>query len=429
MRVAITGIGLVSACGLRPAEHVEAAVGGGGVAVPARAWREDGVPCTAGVAPDFDIGPLLRIPKNQKFMSRQVRFAVYAAIQAVRASSLPLEGFDRTRLGVYTGSGQTGLEYQEFFPALFAAWTSGREMDYKHLGGRASRLIDPYFSLRTLSNSGVGLLSAELAAQGASGNFVHSETASVSALNAACWDLAEGRCDAAVAGGYDSLVNPSVLLAYSGAGLISRSGRCRPFDAGRDGLVPSEGAAFFVLERVEDAASRGASAWGEILGVGDGGETTPAGRPLCSAACLGAAIERAEPAAIDFVVAHGIGLPEDDAREAAAIREILGNKIPVTAFKGLTGYAGAATGTLEIALGLLCAGRGVLPRIAGLESPGPECNLSFVYPECGAVSVPATGLFLSYSWGGQHGVILARCLPTPAPVASEVASETGSLVA
>ncbi len=229
-----------------------------------------GAPIMTAEVPAFELAPELRSPKNEKFMSDSVRFALRAAKDAVAAARVDLSTFDPFRVALYTGSGQTGLESAEFFDNLEVAAGEDSARDFANMGGRAARLIDRYFSLRTLSNAGLGLLSMEFGAKGPSNNFVQDDTASASAIASGAQDLREGRCDVAIVGGYDSLLTASSYLAYKQAGLLS--GRVahdayRPFDRDRDGLVLGEGAGFLVLERASDARRRNAPIAGELIGV------------------------------------------------------------------------------------------------------------------------------------------------------------------
>ncbi len=314
---------------------------------PLRRLGTVGHACTAaGELPPFDLASSLRLPKNAKFMSRSVECAVLAAGEAI-AGAGSLGDTDPHRIGMYTGSGQTGLEPSEFFAAVELAETGDESGTYKHLGGRAARLVDRYWSLRTLANAGLGLLAAEFSARGPCNNYVQGDTASAQALAAGYFDLLEDRCDVALAGGYDCLLTPSTYLAYERAGLLSPSDPCRahrPFDRERDGLVLGEGAAFVVLERRSRAEARGGTILGEVLGVGfaQGIGDRPSPTIACDAARL-AIRDAADGLHPDMVIAHGIGTREDDAREAAMLAALGFDRTPVTAMKGFTGYLGAST--------------------------------------------------------------------------------------
>src|SRR5580704_12630276 len=322
-RVAITGVGLVTPLGLTAAENVaRSRVDESGIG-PARAFAVEGhaAQALASVA-GFDVEPFLRFPKNSKFMGRAVQFAMRAAHEAIAQSGIDPRKMDASRVGVQVGSGQTGVEYDHFFPSLIMAWDAGREMDYKYLGGLPSHLIDRYICLRTLANGGLALLSTEFGIRGPNGNFTQKDTASAQAIQAAYLDLLEGRADVAVAGGYDSLATSGNFLAYEQAGLLSHDDPAeayRPFDRSGDGLVLGEGAGFLVLERWEHAEQRGAAVLGELIGAGSAMSAAEQWRPAWTADTVCRAASQAlGDARPDFVVASGMGTADEDGSEAAA---------------------------------------------------------------------------------------------------------------
>ena len=403
--------------GLTAAENVARSCRGESGIGPARAFTVEGHAAQSlATVGEFELEPFLRFPKNYKFMGRSVQFAMRAGREALDQSGLDPRKLDATRIGIQVGSGQTGVEYDHFFPSLLMAWDQGREMDYKYLGGLPSHLIDRYICLRTLANGGLALLSTEFGIRGRNGNFTQKDTASALALNAAYLDVIEGRCDVAVAGGYDSLATPGNFLAYEQAGLLSHAAPAdayRPFDDPPDGLVLGEGSGFLVLESWEHAEARGAAILGEFCGAGCAMGAQDEWRPAWNTETIAAAIHQATGVAQpDFVVAAGLGTAAEDRCEAQAIAAAVGSHTPVTALKSQTGYIGAGTAAAELALGLLCARQGFLPAIARHRRAGADCKLDLVAGDARPLQ-PAQplGLFLSCSWGGAVAAIAARALP------------------
>lgn len=413
-RVAITGVGLVTPLGLSAAENVSRSCRGESAIGPAQAFTVEGhVAQALATVPEFELESHLRLPKNHKFMGRSVRFAMRAGREAIDQSGIDLARLDASRVGIHVGSGQTGVEYDDFFPSLIMAWDAGREMDYKYLGGLPSHLIDRYICLRTLANGGLALLSAEFGIRGPNGNFTQKDTASAQAISAAYLDLIESRCDVAVAGGYDSLATPGNFLAYEQAGLLSHADPAeayRPFDRQADGLVLSEGAGFVVLETWEHAEERGATILGELCGAGSAMGTEGDWRPACPSATISQAAHQAlGETRPDFVVAAGLGTAAEDQSEAVAIAEMVAASAPVTALKSQTGYLGAGTAAVELALGLACAREGFLPAIARHTGAAAGHNLDLVVGSPRPLNAAAPlGLFLSCSWGGAVAALAAR---------------------
>jgi len=418
-RIAITGVGLVTPLGLNAAENVARSSRGESGIGSAKAFAVDGHAAQAlATVAEFEIEPLLRFPKNSKFMGRAVQFAMRAAHEAIGQSGIDPRKMDRSRVGIQVGSGQTGVEYDHFFPSLIMAWDAGREMDYKYLGGLPSHLIDRYICLRTLANGGLALLSTEFGIRGPNGNFTQKDTASAQALQAAYLDLLEERCDVAVAGGYDSLATTGNFLAYEQAGLLSHADPARayrPFDTRADGLVLGEGAGFLVLERWEHALDRGATILGEFIGAGSAMGADESWRPawsaesICRAACH--ALDGAHP---DFVVAAGLGTIDEDCCEVEALAALTAegaHRPPVTALKSQTGYMGAGTAAVELGLGLLCARQGFVPPIARHSQSAAGGTLDFVcHGPRPLKETEPLGLFLSCSWGGAVAALAVRAV-------------------
>ena len=415
MSIVITGIGVAVPAGIGSETVAARALRGESGIGPLRRLGNLGHACRAGgEVPPFDLSASLRVPKNIKFMSRPVECAVLAASEAV-ARAGGLTDVDPSRFGIYTGSGQTGLEPSEFFAALEIAETGDEALTYKNLGGRASRLVDRYWSLRTLSNAGLALLAAEFSARGPCNNFVQGDTASAQALAAAFFDLREGRADIVLAGGYDCLLTPSSYLAYERAGLLSSSDperAHRPFDRDRDGLVLAEGAAFVVLERRADAEARGATILAELLGVGVAQAVDDRPSPIAGTDAARLAIAAADLLEPDLVVAHGIGTRGDDAREARMLADLGFSATPVTAMKGLTGYLGAASAAVELCIAVLTARLGAVPPVARFETADADCNLDLVADQPRQLERDTpTVLVLSWSWSGQCSAVAACALP------------------
>jgi 3-oxoacyl-(acyl-carrier-protein) synthase len=403
-RIAITGVGLVTPLGLTVAENLSRLMRG-----ESGIGRMPSAPnAAAACVPEFDVTRMLKSPKNVKLMGRPVRLVMQAAHEAACRSGISSSGIASERIGVYAGSGQTGIEYDEFFKALAVAWEGDRPFDYKFLGGMPSRIIDRYFSLRTLANAGIAMLSTEFDARGPSNNYVQGETASASALYNACADLLEGRADAAIVAGYDCLHPPSVFMAFRKASLLSGDGAeafYAPFDSRRRGMVLGEGAAVLVLERDDHCRERGAELLGHIDGIGFASQTAdrPGFTPLT--ADLQDAIRKSSPATdFDFVVARGLGTQTDDLSEALALSEIISDAVPVTAFKGATGYLGAATAIVELILALQCVKQGCLPALVGLTEKDPQIALGILRRP---TETGPKALLLSSTFEGQIAAIRA----------------------
>ncbi len=88
----------------------------------------------------------------------------------------------------------------------------------------------------------------------------------LAAMSVAVDGLVSHRFDAAITGGIDHNMGVAAFVKFCKIGALSATGT-RPFDAGADGFVMGEGAALFVLKRLEDAERDGDKIYAVILGI------------------------------------------------------------------------------------------------------------------------------------------------------------------
>lgn len=131
----------------------------------------------------------------------------------------------------------------------------------------------------------------------------------------------------------------------------------RPFDASRDGLVPSGGAATLVLETYESAQRRGAPILAEVVGYGfssNGGHiSTPNVEGPAQAMARALTNASMQASQIDYINAHATSTPIGDANEAKAIHQIFGSQTPVSSTKSMTGHECWMAGASEIIYSVL----------------------------------------------------------------------------
>jgi len=165
--------------------------------------------------------------------------------------------------------------------------------------------------------------------------------ASTQAIGHTFQRLRDGTFDMALCGGFDSMINPLGIGGFQLLGALSantaeNARACRPFDASRNGTVLGEGAAMFVLEPLEHARTENRHIYAEILGFGSSLDAWKVSAPDptgagCLLAMKGAVRDAGlHPGQIDAVSAHGTGTYLNDETEAAAIRDILGEKWQTT---------------------------------------------------------------------------------------------------
>jgi 3-oxoacyl-[acyl-carrier-protein] synthase II len=214
-------------------------------------------------------------------------------------------------------------------------------------------------------------------------------------------------------GGYDAL-SQLVFAGFDSLQALSPT-RCRPFDAGRDGLALGEGAAMFCLESVESARRRGADVIGEICGYGAATDahhlTQPHPDGLAAFTSMSAACENSKvrPDQIGYVNAHGTGTPLNDSAEAAAINRWAGSHaplLPVSSVKSGIGHLLGGAGAVETMTCLMALRGQWLPPTSTTEARDPICK----FP---VVTKPAEAKFNyaltnSFGFGGANASLILR---------------------
>ncbi|WP_437690370.1 beta-ketoacyl synthase N-terminal-like domain-containing protein [Sorangium sp. So ce176] len=188
---------------------------------------------------------------------------------------------------------------------------------------------------------------------------------SLYAIAHACERLQHGEADRMLAGAVCRSDDLFIHIGFCALSAMSRTGRSRPFSSEADGLVPAEGAAFVVLERLSDAEAAGKPILGVIRGVGlsnDGrgrGLLAPAVEGQLRAMRAAYAMAGVDPRDVSLLECHATGTPLGDATEIATLTEMFGRReVPLGSLKSNLGHlvttAGAA-GLLKL-LGAMAAG-------------------------------------------------------------------------
>jgi 3-oxoacyl-[acyl-carrier-protein] synthase-1 len=148
----------------------------------------------------------------------------------------------------------------------------------------------------------------------------------------------------------------------------------RPFDAGRDGLIPSGGAASLILEEYEHAKARGATIYAEVVGYGFSSNGKHISQPSDDG-CVTAmqrALTDAEVAAadIDYVNAHATSTPQGDMFEAIALDRLFReSRPPISSTKSMTGHECWMAGASEIIYSVLMMQNSFIAPNINFENP------------------------------------------------------------
>ncbi len=404
-RVVITGLGTLNPLGQDTTTTWEAIRAGqsgiGPITLFDAAAYETRI---AGEVKGFD--PVARFGRKEaRRMARLTQLALAATDEALADAGWKETAIARDRTGVIVGSGMGALD-----PIHEAADT---------LRERGPGRVSPFFVPMMLADTPAALISITYGLTGPNLAVYTACATGNNALGEAAATIRRGAADVMIAGGTEACILPLAMAGFGSMGAIStRNGEparaSRPFDAGRDGFVVSEGAAVLVLEEREHALARGATVHGELLGYGTSADayhiTMPGEAGEGAAESMRAALRDAglTPANIDYINAHGTSTPLNDRAETAAIKRLFGERayeIPVSSTKSMTGHLLGAGGALEAIICLLALRDGLVPPTINYEQPDPACDLDYV-PNTARSAVLHAVMSNAFGLGGHNATLI-----------------------
>ncbi|PDW04854.1 type I polyketide synthase [Candidatus Viridilinea mediisalina] len=205
------------------------------------------------------------------------------------------------------------------------------------------------------------------------------------AVAAAVEMLCEGHVDAVLTGGVDRNMGISTFVKFCKIGALSATGT-RPFGAGADGFVMGEGAAAFLLKRLEDAERDGDKIYAVIRGVGassDGkGKGITAPNPLGQVYAIERAWQHAglDPATATLVEAHGTSTRVGDVVEIESLTKVFGGaergRIGLGSAKSNIGHLKAGAGAAGLLKTIFALHERVLPPTLNADPSNPNVDFS-----------------------------------------------------
>jgi 3-oxoacyl-[acyl-carrier-protein] synthase-1 len=399
-RVVITGIGIYSCIG-KNVDEVAASLyqGKSGLGTdPARLAYGYRSSLTGLVEPPQLKGLLDR--RLRISLSEQGEYAYMATREAFNTAGIDPDYTAQHEVGVFYGndsSTQAVIETHEIVRDKKDSLLIGSGAVFQSMTSTVTMNLSTIFKLR-----GASMTVSAACASGAH------------AIGLGYLFIRNGMQDMALCGGAQE-VNVYSMVGFDGISAFSRrmdepAKASRPFDAHRDGLVPSGGAASLILEEAGQAEKRGATIYGEILGYGfssNGGSISQASETGSRTAIQRALADAGLTAdAIDYINAHATSTPQGDRCEALALDSLFGAlKTPVSSTKSMTGHECWMAGASEAVYSLLMMKNGFLAPNLNFETPDEAARNLHILPQ--TVEQPIdTFLSNSFGFGGTNSSLI-----------------------
>jgi len=405
-RVAVTGLGAVSALGVGVQAFWDGLVAGrSGVRRIAQFDPSAYLVQAAAEVPEFEPGEHFDAAQSD-MLDRFAQFALVAAGEACRAAGLELTDADRSRAGVAIGSGMGGVVTQDD--------------RYHKLYAEGITRLHPFSIPRIMNNAAAAQVSMRWGLGGPTLSLATACAAAAHAIGEAAEIIRADRADVMIAGGAEAPIAPGVLrcweamrvLAPASGGDPSRV--CRPFSRDRLGMVLGEGAGIVVLESWDRATARGAPILAELAGYAATSDAAHITQPGVEAPARALAIAldqaRLAPPDVDYVNAHGTATRLNDSTETAIIKRAFGpaaRRLAISSTKAAHGHAMGASAALELIATVLAIRNGVVPPTLNYTQLDPECDLDYVPNNAREMPVRAA-VSNSFAFGGLNAVLVVR---------------------
>ncbi len=408
-RVVITGLGIISSLGL-DCQQVQESLrhGRSGIVLLDERKQRGFRSALSGVIRGFDNSGLSRrYRKTLPEFGQWAWASVEQALAQAGIAEMDLAGDERC--GLIFGNDSSVVTGVEQCQMLAEAGES------KGIGsGHIFRLLNSTITLN---------LATKLQLHGSSWTVSGACASGAMAIGQAAELISAGKQDRMICGGAQEISWQS-MCSFDGLGAFSRreddpAASSRPFDVGRDGLVPSGGAAALVLEEREMALGRGAPILAEVEGyatTSDGHHVSvPSGEGIGRAMAM--ALDNGGLAAgdIDLVMAHATSTQVGDAKEAEALRHLFGidqgQAGPViAAIKALTGHEFWMSGASQVVYGLLMGQGGFVAGHINFQG-ADEFSQGLRIPQQTMELKPSRILCNASGFGGVNAALVVRVAP------------------
>lgn len=308
-------------------------------------------------------------PKEAGYIDPQHRLFLESAWHAIEDAGYDPDSLSGGNIGVYAGVSKN---------------------DYAELMREKQESIISFVSTGTVHSILANRVSFLLNFRGKSEVVDTASSSVMAALFNAVRDIRLGICEAAVVGGVNALLTPTMYISHGKAGMLSEDGACKAFDAQADGYVRGEGVGVIFIKPLKQARQDRDHIMGVIKGIAvqHGGRSNTLTSPKASAqaSVISAALQDAgvDPRTIGYIEAHGTGTPIGDPVEIDALKAVYGPHIKagdkphcgIGSVKTHIGHLESAAGIAGLIKILLSFKYHKIPAMLHFNRLNPDINLN-----------------------------------------------------
>ncbi|MVU81311.1 3-oxoacyl-ACP synthase [Nocardia sp. ET3-3] len=396
----VTGLGVVSAAG-SDLETFWGAILSGRPTTTVVPALHDSMIRLGHAVPDGDLDDTVDISVRSR-ADRFIQLAIAAARKAFEDAGLSEDEVSDLRTAVVIGNSLGGVSTMEVLD--------------RTVRDEGERFVSPLTLPAAINNMAAGYIAMELGCHGPAYVVSTACASSTDALGLAMKLIRSGECDLVIAGGTEAALTAPVTAAFHRMGAIDRSvrapgGGSRAFASDRSGFTLGEAAAILVVESATSAARRGARTYAEITGYAATNDAYHVTSPEPEGQWYRQAIVGAVADAgiglhqLDYWNLHGTGTVMNDAVETKVVNSLVGEKVPVSTTKPVTGHCLGAAGAVEAVVALLSILHEAIPPNGNGLDLDPALN------PIDLVTIPRTGrvnyaMSSSLGFGGHNAAVV-----------------------
>jgi 3-oxoacyl-[acyl-carrier-protein] synthase II len=354
---------------------------------------------------DFD--PVIFLDKRGlRDLDRSTRLFCSAAALAIEDAHLKITDENSFSVGISTGT-------------TFGSLHSIFQFDRDGLT-EGPRFVNPSHFSNTVINSPSSRASIRFKVKGFNTTVSTGFCSGLDAVSYAADFIKMKRADVVLAGAVEELCE-EIFLGFHNLGYLSGTGGTDPiscpFDARRNGIILSEGAAILILEDFEHALGRGAEVLAVVRGYANAFDSAAVKdfshegnglRRAVAGALVDASLHTDD---IDCVAAFANSTKGLDRFETRVMKKVFGKRaaaVPVTAIKSMIGETFSASGALSLSAAVGMLQRGFIPATKNYEKRDPDCDLDYVLQNRRDRNMENVLVLSSDPYGGNAAMVLGR---------------------